>query len=384
LGVIARKIKIKHDCILEMNNCWPNPIQKLLLEASLFDGIQAVKSWNEWNTHSNSTLLDAGSLRLLPLLYLNLKQILEGDTRIEDLKQHYINTWIQNRFQLTIANEIIARLQDIGIIPLVLKGVPLIKIAYNDDLGARPMADIDVMVKPSDISTVEDELLKNGWRPTHGVPSEILRSKHSTGFENEKQICFDLHWSILHGITLSIEAEKLFWHEALKLKINKFHFTSPSLETTLFTVLIHGVEWSPNPPIRWCADAFLLIKRNQNCLNWEKVLKMAKDYHLSLSTFNALNFLRNDLFCPIPAEVLKECWQYNKKYFEITEYYVKTIKFGGIFALWFKFSRLNSSKPWFLRLSCFPHFLMQVWNLNTGFLLLQEIVKRIKGRLISY
>jgi hypothetical protein len=49
--------------------CWPNEPQRLLLQAALLDGDRASTASRAWCARIDLDLLDAGSLRLLPLLY---------------------------------------------------------------------------------------------------------------------------------------------------------------------------------------------------------------------------------------------------------------------------------------------------------------------------
>ena len=53
--------------------CWPTWEQESLLKAALLQGEEAIKAWHKWKSRVDVDQLDPGSLRLLPLLYRNLR-----------------------------------------------------------------------------------------------------------------------------------------------------------------------------------------------------------------------------------------------------------------------------------------------------------------------
>jgi hypothetical protein len=364
-----------------IRNCFPTPVQEHLLKASLFNSKDAIKEWELWQANTELNQMDAGSIRLLPLLYFNLKQQGINDVKVDKLKPYYVTTWTQNRFRFNALIDIIERLKKRGISPLVLKGAPLIEYAYQGDLGLRPMDDIDVMVETSKLHVAEEELQNNGWIPSEGLPTHIQGTKHSAAFLKDKAVCLDLHWRPFMEFPLTQNPQGTLWPDAQKINIDGLSILAPSKEITLLSLLIHGARWNPTPSIRWCADAYLLINYNIDAIRWDKILAMAKEHHFALSIFNALNFLKNTLGCPIPQSIIEELRTHKKTIFERSEYFSKTLKFGGFFALGFQYLRLNRSKPWFLHPLFFSRFLLHTWNIQTISHLPIEVLKRVKGRL---
>lgn len=362
-------------------NCWPTPLQKNLLKASLHDASSALGAWRIWRQRMDLANLDSGSVKLLPLLYTNLKRVGVKDEEIAELQSYCMNTWIKNKSLFTALSEIIESLKTKNCNPLVLKGVPLIQIAYGGDSGLRPMDDADLLVKQSDLFIVEQVLKANGWEDFEGLPTLVQEAKHSTPFINSRGLCIDVHWRLLMEIPLNTINEEKIWSQAQEINLNGLSTLAPSMVNILLHVIVHGVRWSPIPPIRWCADAYLLITNNQDKLNWENFFQMAKANKLTLSVFKALHFLKNDLSCPIPEATLQQFKNHNETLFEKAEYYVKTNKFGGLFAQWFQYFRLHHTQPWCLHPVKFPLFLLHIWNIKSVMQLPIEIIKRVRGRL---
>lgn len=77
--------------------CWPTPEQKLLLRACLLEGKETTEAWSEWRSRVDIQVLDRGSLRLLPLLYWNLKRHGVNDPLIDRFKGIYRFSWYKNQ-----------------------------------------------------------------------------------------------------------------------------------------------------------------------------------------------------------------------------------------------------------------------------------------------
>ena len=127
------------------NGFWPTPQQELLLRAALSDGDESLPAWRAWRSDADPQLLDAGSARLLPLVYRRLREPCVNDEWQPLLKQAYRQTLGRNRLLFHHAAAFCDELARLGIRALLLKGAPLSQIYYQDP-GARPMSDIDILV----------------------------------------------------------------------------------------------------------------------------------------------------------------------------------------------------------------------------------------------
>lgn len=83
-------------------------------------------------------------------------------------------------FQQQALCEIVDRLSNAGIVPVLLKGTPLSLFAY-DQPWQRPMRDLDLLVSPEDALDAYELLLSNGFRPVPGQdgdPAALLGERH--------------------------------------------------------------------------------------------------------------------------------------------------------------------------------------------------------------
>ncbi len=103
----------------------PTSVQEQLLDACLLSGKDALDAWHQWQAKVDLQRLDAGSYRLLPLLWRNLSRLGVDDPSMAVFKGVYRRTWYHNQMILAQAEELVATLCAAGIPTLALKGLPL-------------------------------------------------------------------------------------------------------------------------------------------------------------------------------------------------------------------------------------------------------------------
>src|SRR4051794_18541101 len=82
---MGSSVKKAHD-----RSGWkPSPDQELLLGAALWQTESAREAWREWTGRVNLTALNRGERRLLPLVYLNLRDSGLSPQDIEYLAESY-------------------------------------------------------------------------------------------------------------------------------------------------------------------------------------------------------------------------------------------------------------------------------------------------------
>src|SRR5678810_1259298 len=171
---------------------WPTKDQELLLRACLLSGNEAVTAWRQWKSIFESGSFDEASRRLLPLLYRNLKNLETPEPLITKLKDEYFYTWSQNKFCLRGIAGLIDEFNKAGIRNMLLKGSAL-AILYYEDVGLRPMKDIDLMVHPDQVERAMQLLRKLGWKPRYASPEALVPFEQATEFVDPLNQNVDLH-----------------------------------------------------------------------------------------------------------------------------------------------------------------------------------------------
>src|SRR5687767_170472 len=101
---------------------WPDARQELLLRAALLAPPVAVDAWRRIEADNKGHALDAGSARLLPLVWSNLHR---DGIQIDGLGARYQATAAANETLLSDLQMVLRELGGAGIPTIVLKGAAL-------------------------------------------------------------------------------------------------------------------------------------------------------------------------------------------------------------------------------------------------------------------
>ena len=157
----------------------PTPTQELLLKACLFEGDEATAAWRAWRAATSLDNIDAGSVRLLPMLAQNMRQLAVEEPAFGKYIDVQRRTWARNQLLIRGAALASQHLLDARIPTMVLKGIVLVSRCYNG-LSLRPMGDVDLLVPRNDAPRAIDVMQLHGWRVRHGGsrPHRSCRFRH--------------------------------------------------------------------------------------------------------------------------------------------------------------------------------------------------------------
>lgn len=276
--------------------------QELLLRAALLQGNAALSAWRQWQDAVNwEDALDNGSFRLLPLLYTNLQKQGVDDPSMGKLKGIYRQAWSKNQTLFHEMAGVIKYLQSAGIRTMLLKGAGMSLLYYKNN-GARPMADIDVLVPWEQARLAQSLLYRAGWTAPVPFVETDLHYGHAIQLNHSTHGEFDLHWRPLHGFRNRYAED--FWSSALPVKMIDVDTLAPNPTDMLFHAIIHGVPWNPVPSIRWIADAMTLINSPDQKTDWPRLIQSAERHLYGLRLKIGLAYLQEKFHPPIPADVM--------------------------------------------------------------------------------
>ncbi len=168
----------------------------MLLRACLLSGAECLKAWEEWRRFFETGQVDNGSQRLLPLLYRNLRNQGIPDPLLDKFKAEYFQTWSQNQFSFRRAAALIEAFNRAGIQTMLLKGSAL-ALLYYEDVGLRPMMDIDVLVHRHQVKLAIRLLNDLGWSSKYSSPEALVPFEQAGEFRDARNQNLDLHWRVL-------------------------------------------------------------------------------------------------------------------------------------------------------------------------------------------
>ncbi len=209
--------------------------------------------------------LDAGSIRLLPLLYRSLERGGAHHALLGKLKGVYRHAWYGNQLRLRDAAVVLGELRRRGIEPMLLKGAALTLLHYRD-YGLRPMEDVDVLVRAEQWQPAIAALTDLGWRPRVPVTARRVAASHAMEFVGTADQRIDL---------------------------------------------------------RWIADAAMILRDASVVIDWDRLVELARRLRLVLPLRDALTYLEHALGIPVPHPVqaalrntpvsLAERWEYRMR-----------------------------------------------------------------------
>ncbi len=290
------------------NGAFPTLEQELFLQAALLPGESGRTAWRNWKQNvSWEKDLDAGSFALLPLLYAHLKELGVDDPDMGRFKGIYRKVWYQNRTLLHETANILRLFEADRIKTMVLKGAALSQLYYKD-FGLRKMHDLDVVIPVADRRRAIDVLTRAGWKPRIRPLSSLTDSNldwhHAWSFEDGRGFQLDLHWNVLTG-RLRTGTEEGLWTAAVPLHLEGVTTRTLCPTDQLLHTCIHGVRWSPMPPIRWVADSIFILKGAQPGIDWERLIGLAEKCRMVLTVREAFAYLWESFKAEIPDWVLQ-------------------------------------------------------------------------------
>jgi hypothetical protein len=394
-------MKIELGKMGHKGGCWPNQNQEYLLKASLLKGKEAIDAWHEWKSNVDVDQLDMGSHRLLPLLYRNLHTQGVEDPLMAKFKGIYRHTWYKNQMLFHKIAAILNEFHNNDIQTMVLKGAALAELYYRD-FGLRPMADFDLLV-PTEQALAAIELLTDlGWKPKDKSLKTIIKSllhktRHAEGFTDNFGYELDLHWNVLIEC-LKPNSDNDFWNDAIEIKFKTTTTHALNVTDQLFHICIHGGKYCDVSPIRWIADAMMILNTSRSDIDWDRLIVQAEKRRLVLPIKETLSYLKNKFDASIPQVIIENLNKIPVSKMERLEYKTFTQPLfslaGGSFlpGSWFAYlrcSRLNDHsllQPKFLG---YPKFLQHfygkdhIWQVffYAGFKVFQRIWRTTRCKL---
>jgi hypothetical protein len=270
---------------------------------------QALAAWREWTTvvDVENDRIDVGSYRLLPMVYTNLRRHMPDEPRLKMLQGLHRRTWYENQMRFRACRAMFETFAGSGIDMLLLKGYPL-AAQYYRDLGARPMADIDVLVPRQRAMDAIRLLAAHGWISTcfgaRGVDDDMLDVKASHGFTDGRGGEIDLHWHVLQA-TLDERVDAEFRDGSVPLQVRDLHFRTLNPGDLLLHVCTHGLVCNDVSPIRWVADAMAILRQAPS-IDWGRLVRIASLSNTTLQAQAAFTYLRETFDADVPAWVADE------------------------------------------------------------------------------
>lgn len=276
----------------------PTIEQELLLKAGLVTDSTAIDAWLEWRASVPEAEVFEAESRLFPLVYHNHQKLQYQDDFTSILKLTHRTAFKKTHTHLSNAEAAINLLNGKNIGTILLKG-GAVGTMYYESPALRPMSDIDLLIKPGDFLKAIEALSVAGWNLQCNNPELALQVINSCDFRNSAGEELDIHWRLMRDCW-NADKNDLFWDAAVALQYKSLRTETLCNTDQLFHVCCHGARQNSLSPIRWVADAIMIL-RSADEIDWRRLYDLGKLYRLNLTLFHALDYLKETFNAPIPA-----------------------------------------------------------------------------------
>jgi hypothetical protein len=221
---------------------------------------------------------------------------------LERLNQIYNGTLYRN---MLLSDELIKVLSIFSRhkIPVItLKGTALAEQLYGN-LGLRHVIDIDILVKPEELSPASSLLLEAGYKQL----DTQLEWDHYFHKVYEKQMQFpffiELHWNLDDDKLVAVSQQEI-WHRAQQLQIQGGTTMVLSPEDTLLFLANHLAKQSTQL-LRCVCDIAELLKKYEHILDWEYIIRSARSWGVETGVYYSLKRSSELLGAAVPEYAMK-------------------------------------------------------------------------------
>lgn len=223
----------------------------------------------------------------------------------EDLRLAHLSTAARNLVIMHEAEQLLTALESAGVRAAGLKGVYLADHVY-ENIGARSMNDIDILVKKPDLAASLRVMQNLGLRLStyFELDDPNTDTKHIPPMQKPGSPPVELHWSLLEEHEpFTTDADGL-WERTVPARIANVDALALGVEDLVLHLCLHlTYQHYLNLGLRGLLDIALVIHKFRAEIDWQLLADIAKTWGAGRVTALTLQLVETQLNVPIPAEV---------------------------------------------------------------------------------
>lgn len=222
---------------------------------------------------------------------------------LERLRHIYRNTLFCNVVISDELKKVLAAFSQRGIATIALKGVILAEQLYANP-GLRHVGDMDILVKPEELSLARSILTELGYRQM--APKHLWDHPfHEVPYYKPVQFPFfiELHWNLDDPKLVTIP-NQIIWQRARILpEQDKTTLVLSPEDTLLF--LSNNLTKQDYQLLRSLADITETLKKYNDVLDWDYIIASARSWEIAYSVYYSLRWAQALLEAPVPVSLLE-------------------------------------------------------------------------------
>jgi len=243
-----------------------------------------------------------------PLLYYLMKNLDAGADIPYDvmrkLRDEYLSSSARNLYLSSELEKVLGKLRCAGIPVIVLKGAHLGEIIYRN-AALRPMIDVDLLIRESDITRAEVILSELGYSTQGDYKRDRKDRFHLVYHSSQNTVLIELHWHLIRpGSPLKIDIEGL-WRRARREVIVNVEVSVLSIEDLLLYQCYHtSKHLFCLYGLRSLYDISIILDHYGSQIQWETVIHRSREWKIDKCVFLTLLLSKELLDVHIRDEVL--------------------------------------------------------------------------------
>ena len=205
------------------------------------------------------------------LFYSRLKKHYAGSNACIDdyLKQNehaYLKTVARSMRQEALEKDVVAAFSKRGIPTCIIKGNEIARSIY-DDPNCRSSADIDVLIRTSDLINADKILCENGFMRQDSLPLPFWIGRlHHAVYSSARKICLlELHWDFGYPLYFNLTPDEI-WNGVVGSDTEGYSLAPESMVVLLFMHHFrHGFR-----DFKILVDILWSFHRYDGIINWQE------------------------------------------------------------------------------------------------------------------
>lgn len=252
---------------------------------------------------------DATGQGLLPILYRWIKT---SDERIRPPAHHLEgikeSMWRLGARNVLLAEELASILRGFefrGVACAPVRGPALAELLYGD-ITARPMGDLDLLVRKEDLSRVAETLKGLGFQEMDRRPGFARAFSYTLKFVKDRHgwVIVEPHWSIAYPPFADRVDMDLVWKRCVRGRVVGVDTWLLGRGDLLIHLCFHLIHRGENAPLLWFYELDRLLRQEKAALDWPQVMLLAQETGLALFLGEVLGKVKGLFDSPIPDEAL--------------------------------------------------------------------------------
>ncbi|MEW6718386.1 MAG: nucleotidyltransferase family protein [Chloroflexota bacterium] len=314
-----------HTLCLILSECADQACTQPCAEPSRSDGRSVV--WdtftqNDWEGFHQTAYTQG----VAPLIHwiskhgnAHLDRHLPADVKDQFAKDYY-NTLASNLIIYNELGRILNALQEADIPVIVLKGAALAATLY-EDIGLRPMGDLDLLVPLGNLEQAEGIVERSGYRLEGSLQGLSPGLRHLVHYEanydkeGHTPIHLELHWNLIGGKGSRYQPRiEWFWEQTSELITENRQLSAsgdqwltlkPTAHLLYLAAHLKHKHAGHEERLIWYYDIHQMVKRWGKRLNWDLLASRAAEFGWASYVHEALRGAAERLGTPVSESILE-------------------------------------------------------------------------------